>query len=86
MGFYVDINKDYFEKVLEIKRDLHTPEEAERIVRDHLNAKRFTPGKKYPVLAIKEKERETLLFIPDDNKFLNWHNKIEFLFAGVTDE
>jgi hypothetical protein len=82
MSFKVNINKEYFHKVLEISEGKYSPDEMERILVEDLRKKGFTLGKSYPVLAIKESERNTLFFIPDDNDNMNWHNKIGFLYAG----
>jgi hypothetical protein len=82
MSFKVKINKEYFHNVLEISEGKYSPDEMERILVEHLSKKGFELGKSYTVLAIKESEGNTLFFIPDDNDNMNWHNKIEFLYAG----
>lgn len=82
MSFKVNINKEYFYKVLEMSEGKYSPDEMERILVEQLRKKGFTLGKNYPVLAIKESEGNTLFFVPDDNNTMNWHNKIGFLYAG----
>ncbi len=82
MSFYVKINRKYFEKILEMSSEIYAPEEVEKALNEHLWKEGFALDKNYPVPAIKESEGNTLFFVSDDNKNLNWHNKIEFLFAG----